>query len=71
VAAGTAVTFTWIGSASHTVTWDTGPGTLPANSALMSSGAYAVTLNPTGSYTYHCSIHGSPGAGMHGVIVVR
>ena len=71
LAAGTTVTFTWIGSAPHTVTWDTGPGTLPANSAPMSSGTYATTLNQAGSYTYHCSIHGSPGAGMHGAIVVR
>ena len=34
-------------------------------------GVYGATLNQAGTYTYHCSIHGSAGAGMHGAIVVR
>jgi len=71
LATGTTVTFPWIGSAPHDVVWDTGPGTLPVNSALMFSGVYGATLDQAGTYTYHCSIHGSAGAGMHGAIVVR
>jgi plastocyanin len=66
------VTFNWsTPSNGHTVTWDSGPGTgLPAGSGLKSSGTYAATLQ-AGTYQYHCEIHGSPGSGMHGTIVVQ
>jgi len=64
-----AVTFTWATpSNGHNVTWDTGPGTLPTNSATMSSGTYSPTLQ-AGTYTYHCSIHVAQG--MRGTIVVQ
>jgi plastocyanin len=67
VAAGQ-VTFTWTsGGVSHNVTWDTGPGTLPASSSTMTSGTYQPTL-VVGTYHYHCTIHG---AGMSGTIVVQ
>jgi plastocyanin len=70
VSAGT-VTFTWsTPSNGHSVIWDSGPGTLPTNTAVMSSGTYSPTL-VQGTYQYHCSIHGSPGGGMHGTIVVQ
>jgi plastocyanin len=70
VAAGQ-VTFSWsTPSNGHTVTWDSGPGTLPAGSGLKSSGTYAATLQ-AGMYQYHCEIHGGPGSGMHGTIVVQ
>ncbi|HET9707034.1 MAG TPA: hypothetical protein VFP39_01890 [Gemmatimonadales bacterium] len=70
VSAGT-VTFTWATpSVGHSVIWDSGPGTLPTNTAVMTSGTYSPTL-VQGTYQYHCSIHGSPGAGMHGTIVVQ
>jgi plastocyanin len=66
VAAGQ-VTFTWATpSNGHNVTWITGPGTLPAASATMTSGTYQATL-VHGTYTYHCTIH----AGMSGTIVVQ
>ena len=70
VAAG-AVTFAW-GAASHghTLTWDSGPGTLPANTGTITSGTRTVTLQ-AGTYQYHCSNHGAPGTGMHGTIVVQ
>ncbi len=65
------VTFSWATpSNGHNVTWDTGPGTLPAASSTMSSGTYLVTL-AAGTYTFHCSIHGTPTTGMHGTIVVQ
>jgi|SRR4029077_3295604 len=65
------VTFSWsAGSVGHTVNWDSGPGTLPANEPLRSSGTYVATLQ-AGTYQYHCAIHGGPGTGMHGTIVVQ
>jgi plastocyanin len=68
VSAGT-VTFSW-SSGPHNVTWDSGPGTLPANSSNKSSGTQAVALT-AGTYQYHCTLHGLPGSGMHGTIVVQ
>jgi plastocyanin len=65
------VTFRWATpSHGHTLTWDSGPGTLPANTGTITSGTRTVTLQP-GTYQYHCSIHGGPGTGMHGTIVVQ
>ncbi len=65
------VTFTWATpSNGHNVTWDSGPGTLPQNSPTMSSGTWPATLQ-AGVYEYHCTIHGAPGSGMHGTIVVQ
>jgi plastocyanin len=65
------VTFSWATpSDGHNVTWDTGPGTLPANSATMTSGTYLATL-VAGTYTFHCSIHGTSTSGMRGTIVVQ
>jgi plastocyanin len=70
VAAG-AVTFTWsTPSNGHSIIWDSGPGTLPTNTAVMSSGTNSPTL-VAGTYQYHCSVHGGPGTGMHGTIVVQ
>ena len=65
------VTFTWsTPSNGHSVIWDSGPGTLPTHTSVMSSGTYSPTL-VAGTYQYHCSIHGGPGTGMHGTIVVQ
>lgn len=70
VSAGT-VTFTWsTPSNGHSVVWDSGPPTLPTNTSVMSSGTYSPTL-AVGTYQYHCSVHGGPGTGMHGTIVVQ
>jgi len=64
------VTFTWSNAShGHTVTWDSGPSA-QTNTATMTSGTYQPTLI-SGTYNYHCSVHGSPGAGMHGTIVVQ
>ena len=66
-----AVTFTWATpSNGHTLVWDSGPGTLPADIGLLTSGSRTVTLQP-GVYQYHCSIHGSRGSGMSGTITVQ
>ena len=67
------VTFNWaMGSVGHTLIWDSGPGTLPANqTTAMSAGSLFFAGMQTGTYQYHCSIHGGPGVGMHGTLVVR
>ena len=35
------------------------------------SGTFSTTFNTPGTYAYYCVFHGSPGAGMHGTIVVN
>jgi plastocyanin len=30
-----------------------------------------LTFSTAGAYNYHCSVHGGPGTGMHGTIVVQ
>jgi plastocyanin len=63
------ITFHWAaGAVTHNVSWDTGPGTLPAASGNKVGGDpdYVVAL-VVGTYTYHCLIHG---AVMSGSIVV-
>jgi plastocyanin len=64
------VTFSWSAVRTHNVTWDSGPGVLPANSADQSSGTYPATLR-VGTYQYHCTFHGGVGTGMHGTVVVH
>jgi plastocyanin len=71
-AAGAFAVFTWAGGASHNVTWDTAPaGGLPPNSTTQPSGTFTTRLTKVGTYTYYCTIHGSPGAGMHGTLVAQ
>jgi plastocyanin len=63
------ITFHWAtGASTHNVSWDTGPGTLPAASGNKVGGDpdYVAAL-VVGTYTYHCLIHG---AVMSGSIVV-
>jgi plastocyanin len=63
------ITFLWeIGGVTHTITWDTGPTPLPANSGDRSSGQYIAVLG-IGTYTYHCQYH-AISDGMVGTIVV-
>jgi plastocyanin len=71
-AAGAFAVFTWAGGVSHNVTWDTAPaGGLPSNSTTQTSGTFTTRLTKVGTYTYYCTIHGSPGAGMHGTLVAQ
>jgi plastocyanin len=62
------VVFRWGGSHSHTLTWDSGPGTLPDDAPTMIGGTFQVVL-VTGTYLYHCAIHDAA-FGMRGTIVV-
>jgi len=64
VATGTTVTWTWAaGAVEHNVTFDDGE-----HSATQSSGSFPRTFSATGTYPYHCTIHGA--AAMHGTVTV-
>ena len=64
VTAGDEVVWAWSASAAiHNVTFDAGP----PNSPDQSSGTFARTFGATGTYPYHCTIHGQA---MSGTIVV-
>ena len=68
ISAGT-ITFQWAaGAIIHDVTWDSGPGTLPAGSGDRMAGDadFQATL-VAGNYAYHCTHHG----GMNGTIHVN
>lgn len=63
VPVGTTVTWTWIGSVGHNVTFDDG-----AHSATQATGSYVRTFTAAGSYRYHCTIHG---LAMSGTVTVQ
>jgi plastocyanin len=67
------VTFIWsTPSNGHTLIWDNGPGTLPPDyPTVMTSGSIVAPGLQTGTYEFHCRIHGGPGTGMHGTLVVQ
>lgn len=71
VAAGTAVTWTNQDGVGHTVTYDSGPGSSFDSGTIGAGGTFSVTFATAGTVQYHCKIHGSPGAGMHGTIIVQ
>lgn len=64
IAQGTRVTWSWAeGSSSHTVTFDDG-----VTSDKMTSGTFSRTFNATGTFPYHCKVHGQS---MSGTITVQ
>jgi plastocyanin len=67
VEAGTRVCWTWSGNMPHNVRADDGSFNSgdPTN-----SGTFQLTFTQPGTYDYHCQVHGSPGAGMRGTVVV-
>jgi plastocyanin len=68
VLAGGTVTWTWApGAVTHNVTWVAGGF---ANSGDKSTGTHPVTFPAAGTYSYYCSIHGTPGGGMNGTVTV-
>lgn len=81
VTAGDTVEWTHTGSNPHTVTADDGSfDSHPecetfadsADGNCMEQGdTYAETFEAPGEYPYHCRIHGSPGAGMAGTVIVQ
>lgn len=65
ILSGGTVTFTWSG-VTHNVTWQTTPASV-SNITDRSTGSVPVTLNTTGVYSFHCTIH----PGMDGTITVH
>lgn len=73
VAAGGTVTWTWAAGATnpHDVT-STGAPSFPNSSTQPQPFTYGpITFTTPGTYSYFCTQHGAPGAGMRGRIVVR
>ena len=71
VAVGTTVTWVNKDGVAHNVTYDSGPGTAFSSGTINGGGTFSVTFNTAGTVQYHCTIHGSPGTGMHGTIVIQ
>jgi len=67
VPAGGAVEWTNEGRALHNVTADDGSF---ASSDLEPGEVFARAFETDGAFAFHCSIHGAPGVGMTGVVVV-
>jgi adhesin/invasin len=68
VNAGGTVTWTWTGSANHNVTWVSGGF---ANSSTQSTGTHQVTFPSAGTFSYYCTLHGTPTTGMRGTVTVQ
>jgi plastocyanin len=67
VPVGGVVLWTNEGRSSHTVTADEGPF---ASEDLAPEEAFATRFDVAGAFPYHCSLHGAPGAGMSGIVLV-
>ena len=72
VAAGGTVTWTWDAAATnpHDVT-STGSPSFTGRATAVQPPPYSVTFSTPGTYSYYCTVHGAPTAGMRGRIVVR
>ena len=78
VVPGTTVTWTWNSCTGdgyggqlctdHSVVFDNGTR---AGSGVQSSGSFASQFATAGTYSYHCSIHGTATSGMRGTITVQ
>jgi len=71
VSKGTTVQWVNQDGITHTVTWDGGPGPAFDSGNLAGGASFSVKFDSAGTYTYHCKIHGAPGSGMHGSVVVQ
>lgn len=73
--ASTGTTVTWVNKDgfAHTVTSSSVPaGATAFNSGNVGGGGtFQVNFTIAGTYQYHCAIHGSPGSGMRGTVVVQ
>ncbi|MGH7533342.1 MAG: Ig-like domain-containing protein [Gemmatimonadales bacterium] len=71
IRAGDQVKWVWGATAvTHNVTSDNGAFASSANQGANSSYG-PITFGIPGTYYYHCTIHGTPRAGMYGVIIVQ
>jgi len=72
VAAGTTVTFINGDGITHTTVSSSVPSGASTWDVTVEAGnSTAVLLSVKGTYEYYCRIHGAPGAGMHGTIIVN
>jgi plastocyanin len=69
ITAGTKITWVNKGKILHTVTPDKGKAY--GKKALGKGKKYSYTFKKPGEYAYHCALHGAPGSGQHGTIVVK
>jgi len=67
VPVGASVTWTNEGRSLHNVTADDGAF---ASANLEPGGTFTHAFGAEGAYPYHCTLHGSPGVGMTGVVLV-
>ena len=65
VSTGTTVTWTWVGAASHSVTFNDGIG----NSVTQASGTHTREFAAAGTFGYFCVVHGA--GVMSGTVVVQ
>jgi plastocyanin len=71
VSAGGTVTWTWAtGAVTHNVT-STGSPSFPSSTTESAPASHQFTFSTPGTYSYFCTVHGAPAAGMWGRIVVR
>ena len=69
VAASGTVTWTWNGAVEHNVTWVSGGF---SNSATQAAGMHQVMFPATpDTFTYYCTIHGTPTTVMRGSVIVK
>lgn len=68
VAVNTTVTWDWMGTTAHNVTWVAGT---PAASATQSNGTYTRNFAAAGTFEYYCTVHGTPTTGMRGTVTVQ
>lgn len=69
VKAGGTVTWQWVGSAQHNVTWVNPSGT--SDSPTQATGTYTRNFSGAGRYDYFCSLHGTATSGMRGSVAVQ
>jgi len=67
VTVGATVVWTHEGQNPHTVTADD----RTFDSGTLESGTFSVTFDDVGRVPYYCQIHGEPGSGMFGTVVVQ
>ncbi len=67
VTVGATVVWRHEGQNPHTVTADD----RAFDSGTLESGTFSVTFDEAGTVPYYCQIHGEPGSGMFGIVVVQ
>jgi plastocyanin len=71
VAAGGTVTWTWaVGAVQHNVT-STGSPSFPSSTTKSAPASHEFVFSTPGTYSYYCTVHGSPTDGMRGRIRVK